>query len=440
MFEILASDSLKDILFYFNPYELSNLTFVNKKFNSIILSDVFIKNLYISYGFPKCNIIKEICFYYNKSSQWLFDYSMQHKNERIFSFHIKEFVSDDVIRNICKNGTSNLLDICLKTYGIVLQEKYIIEIIKGNNLDMLKLLDKHYNYILDKKNYMKYACKNGNNEIINLLIECNCHLTNLSLYYACSNNHLHTVELLIKLNVIITNKSFIIACKNGSYELVKCLVETLNNDIKYTDKIFVNSSAIKNSIISGNYEKSIYLIQEIKNNNQPLMNDLLKNKSLITFACNNNVNINLVKYLIENNFIIDRNTVISCSYNQHFEILEYIISIKDNAKYITKQAISFACQKGNLKMAKLMLNNGGKFDNDIITLCIVVVMDDNTKYDMIKFLLENNAYVNKLDFVFAKKYNNKRIVKLLSQHKSNFTKECNVFSHTKEYKHIIRKL
>ena len=79
--------------------------------------------------------------------------------------------------------------------------------------------------VCDTNIYLKYACKGGHLDIVNLLIERGATWWNDGLYYACFGGHLDLAMLMIERGACRWNDGLRGACEGGHSDLVTFMIE-----------------------------------------------------------------------------------------------------------------------------------------------------------------------------------------------------------------------
>lgn len=182
-----------------------------------------------------------------------------------------------------------------------------------NNIDIKKM---SYQTIWD--NYMSYACKSGNIQLVNYFINKGASNWNDGLKCACSKGHIEIVELMILKGANCWDKGLQSACYNH------------NKNIMQIVELMISKGAT-------DWDNCMYT------------------------ACANN-QMQIVKLIIEKGSVTDWNTYMyaPCSHG-YIDIIEFMISKGANN---WNEGLGYACIGNNVEMVKFMISKGAtNFDN-----------------------------------------------------------------------------
>jgi ankyrin repeat protein len=269
-------------------------------------------------------------------------------------------------------------------------------------------------------NCFEYACKNGQDKIIGLLIgnkKLKFSDDNMLMKYACESGNSNTVVMLLedkKGRFKLSSDDFYIACRKCSKDIIKYFLK-LNKSGKIEFDI---NSGYFHACKTGNVDVIKYIIKNPDINNE-------ENRLKAFKLAVNDDNVKFFGQLFEDeNFIknIDLDELISsciedvCKYNAH-KILNYILKL--NNIELTPEHLDIACQYGSYDIVKTLLDKTG-IDPSSNNNKVFISACENGNYNIVKKLLqhtnvdptdnENEAFVK-----LCEKYNGEhwRIVKLL---------------------------
>ena len=269
------------------------------------------------------------------------------------------------------------------------------------------------------------------NLLINNYIEISVLKENSNLITFLSEN----IEIF---KILIKNNKEIINFLNENLEIFKKLIknneEIINFLLDFNPEIYIK--ILKISI----EEKNLNIIKLINNKN---FNINYQNNNLLRLACISQ-DIEIIKYLIENNFIIDDNSLLISFLNNNLEIFKYLIDnggnpfchdkyillklIYDNndnnnieiINYLNKNIevfnyfLTVYSLDNNIEMVHLIIKNRKKEkfeNNDSLINCI-----RNNNIELLIFLINNNNKINKKYKIIIKyliNTNNIETIKLL---------------------------
>ena len=196
------------------------------------------------------------------------------------------------------------------------------------------------------------------------------------------------------------------ACKNGNVNLVKILLKFNNKNINDYNRHGQNP--LHDACNRGNIEIVKLLIEngaDVNNVNRSCISPLYT-------ACDGG-NLEIVKLLIENgakNFITFHR-ILYCPFNlacenEDLEILKLLMSNKEknNLIYSGSKCLYISCKKRNLEILKFLIDNGANINSehnghDLLSICF----KNKPKFDIIKFLIDNNININNLKFCILSK-------------------------------------
>lgn len=264
--------------------------------------------------------------------------------------------------------------------------------------------------ILDSQNLLK-ACADNNLDLVHVIIN-NCQNVNFDwgsyscLHYACKNGNLEIIELLIKKGASINKEThycwgesiegfhtfdpILIACIYGHLNIVK-LLRHYGAEINHK-----YSECIRNRSTSD-------IFRNFFNKTEPKKFEAIPLSLSLLYACKSG-NIKLVEYLIKNGA--------KCENQSGKDLLMF-----------------YACKYGNSELIMLLLNYGATFNNDYSIRCVeenhektsLHYLIKTNKISVLKSLVCNNVNIfeyDKYDKCFieiACEYSNAEVVKFLNR-------------------------
>ena len=377
------------------------------------------------------------------------------KLEKRYNFydHLSESKSTPLIEAI-KNNNLDIVKVLIKFkkseiyYKDEIGNCALLYACKIGNLDIVKLLLKKNNYksinIL-KETILICALKSGNKDLVNYLlkntdvdINCSDIYNNTALNLVCGLGYIDQLQILLDKGVDINKNQyngFISACKNGNIEIINKLLEY---DVKtnYVDEN--NKSGFMHACINGNLELVNLLLNKdnnFKNNTNnknvtPLMYSCLENQidvvkllikngvninkcdndglNALDYACNKN-NINLVKLLLEKNINKSKNVILNCINNKLEEISILLLESGYDDKF--ENLLLKGCKNNLYNLVNYLINkksiNLNYYKHDFIKLyknyvfhnyeckkTALLICCENNNLDLIKLLIKNKVDVN----------------------------------------------
>lgn len=255
---------------------------------------------------------------------------------------------------------------------------------------------------------LNWACKNGHNNILEVLMENRVKASdiyNIPFINACKNGHFDVVKNMIKYGININNEDDIAlrcACEYGNFETVKYLLENgADVNAKYSKPIQLASR-------NGHAEIVEHLIKHDAN----AMDDYSLEWSV------KNGHIDVVKHLLKNGSYVNQNRILdeACE-TGNLEIIKCLI---DHKAKITTDVLNKVCLAGNLQIVKLFLENKAdiKF-YDTYGNKIDVLKNACENFEIIKCLIEHKAKITTDSFNKVCENGNLQIVKFFVENKAN---------------------
>src|SRR5437868_9018019 len=197
-----------------------------------------------------------------------------------------------------------------------------IDACKYNDIDQVNILIQKGSDIdqVDENNYtgFTWACEYGHIDIIKLLIKKGANINHdiydgkTGLILACKNNRIDVVELLIKnkMDINYQNKKgqtiFIIACKHAYTDMVKFLLQ-FNDSINIYHKDLWGYDGFMWICKKGFMSIFELLIDKYLNKNMLIESNNMNDQNINFILAAQSWNINIMKYLIDHNYIEQNN-------------------------------------------------------------------------------------------------------------------------------------
>ena len=287
---------------------------------------------------------------------------------------------------------------------------------KNNNLAKLLFDEKaDINLKCGKTTLLTFACKKNNYDFAKLLLQNNF-VVNYSDNYLWTilnskiENKITLIDLLLENNVDVNRYCWgetplTFAVKENNMNLLKSLISSKNNNIDINKTNLYNESALWLAINNGNTDMIRYLIDNgidinYKNGvkDTPLIYAIKKNdKELFNILFEND----------KNKVDVDKQNIKSPLWwaigNKNYDFIETLLKNKANVdkEYGVETPLMVASRNGNMELVKLLILNEYNKANVNYTN----IFEENAlwkalnakKYDVLKFLVENNADINKRD-------------------------------------------
>ncbi|MEM3858158.1 MAG: ankyrin repeat domain-containing protein, partial [Candidatus Micrarchaeaceae archaeon] len=214
-----------------------------------------------------------------------------------------------------------------------------------------------------------------------------------SLYYACKNGNVEIIKLLIEKGDNNWNRALIGACKNGNIEIFNYIFRQADKTKININDIFIasccnNLQLVKlihsNFPFNFNLDKALY--KACKHGKIEIINFLLTLGKIdlncgLVGACKSG-NLEIVKFLINNGADDFSSLLYHACHSKNIELIKYIINI--NPKDL-ESGLIFACENNDVEMVKLLIDKD--IDVEIVEYCLSIAKVN--EYKEIEQLLES---------------------------------------------------
>ena len=201
----------------------------------------------------------------------------------------------------CKGGNLEIVELLLEK-GAVVSERALSPACKGGNLEIVKLLLEKGAVVSERA--LSPACKGGNLEIVKLLLEKGADASERALSSACEIGNLEIIELLLEKGCVVSDGVLLTAYYRNNLEIMEVLLSKLNADKINIINIDVPGQSLITKACLDNKEDIVKL----------LINKLIDNKydinDIINMHTCNSLNLLMYNCKIGNvdikNFLIDQ--------------------------------------------------------------------------------------------------------------------------------------
>ena len=289
----------------------------------------------------------------------------------------------------CRYGHTDIVQILLDT-NCDIPDYALHGACEGGYKDIVEILMKHKVNINQCDGYVNhtpiyYACYKGQTDVVKILLDNNCDISDGAIHAACEGGYKDIVEILIKHNVDINHfggwlenhRPIYYACYKGHTDIVQILLDN-NCDIH---------GAIHGACEGGHKDIVEILIKHNVDINQ---RGGLFNETPICYACREGYT-DIVQILLDNNCDIHGAIHGACDsgYKDIVEILiKHNVDINQRGGFINKTPIYYACYNGHTDIVQILLDNNCDIRGAINGAC------EGGYKDIVEILIKHNVDIN----------------------------------------------
>lgn len=294
----------------------------------------------------------------------------------------------------------NLLSTACKSGNIVLVQ-FIIDKVAGckkhiygqniTNKNSDCSCDVTWTSKLDWDCYLLNACTSGNMDLVHLLINYGASNWNMCLYEACLCNNMILAEFMIEkgantnmgtgIAVGDLNKCLHQTCRTGNMQISELLIKHGANDWDL---------AIQGTYHGGHFDL-MELIIKARNNEENYDENYKENYTeshwdMCMFEACRGGNLDAAKLAIERGSTDICGSIRIAGYNEHIEIVEFIMYLPSAWLDVFDIGLEYACLYGNLELAKVAIEKGATcWSLGLINACFMGY------YDLVKLMLQHGT-------------------------------------------------